>query len=356
MEKGIILSDRSQFVDIIKGFAILLMLWGHCIQYCYPENKDFFLDIAFKTIYSFHMPLLMLVSGYLFYISAQRYEIDRLLYSKVLSIAKPIIGGSIFVYLFTTVLFAAFRGKWLRMLLDGKWLSALPNLWFLWSVLAATIVMCIVVRYGKNRVAEVLILILGIGFVMLFPNWQENLYMYPYFVIGFYYAKYKNGIDKKIKYISFIVFPIMLMFFERKHYIYTSGLYSGEYSKVEYFFIDSFRWMIGLIGSIFAVSMIQILLKYRIMRILGKTIAKLGQKTLQIYVLSVVFLSNYLPIGLRIIRSNSTIDLIYRVCVSNSIVYDLLFTFSITVLYAFALMVTVRILERSKVSKFIFGR
>lgn len=65
---------RDSLVDVVRGTAIFLMLWGHCIQYCYPENKDFFLDVTFKIIYSFHMPLLMFVSGYSFRFSAKRYD------------------------------------------------------------------------------------------------------------------------------------------------------------------------------------------------------------------------------------------------------------------------------------------
>ena len=49
--------DRKEsfYWDVVKGAAIFLMLWGHCIQYCalydvfYPE------DVVYKIIYTFHM-------------------------------------------------------------------------------------------------------------------------------------------------------------------------------------------------------------------------------------------------------------------------------------------------------------
>lgn len=48
---------RDHTIDIAKGFAILLMLIGHCssINHC-----------LFKLIFSFHMPLFFILSGYFF--------------------------------------------------------------------------------------------------------------------------------------------------------------------------------------------------------------------------------------------------------------------------------------------------
>ena len=67
-------NSRNNFIDIIKGVAIFLMLWGHVIQYCVAKtNIDFYENWVFKFIYSFHMPLFMLVSGYLFFYSFSYY-------------------------------------------------------------------------------------------------------------------------------------------------------------------------------------------------------------------------------------------------------------------------------------------
>ena len=65
--------------DLVKGMAIFLMLWGHCIQYCAQEAGGYLTDIVFKTIYTFHMPLFMLVSGYLFSYSFRKRSMAELL-------------------------------------------------------------------------------------------------------------------------------------------------------------------------------------------------------------------------------------------------------------------------------------
>ena len=48
---------EQNYLNIVKGSAIFLMLWGHTIQYCTPANTDFFENPIFKVIYTFHMPL-----------------------------------------------------------------------------------------------------------------------------------------------------------------------------------------------------------------------------------------------------------------------------------------------------------
>lgn len=57
-----IVERRNQQLDIVKGFAIVLVVLGHAIQYTYRDFDNLF---VFRLIYSFHMPLFMFVSGML---------------------------------------------------------------------------------------------------------------------------------------------------------------------------------------------------------------------------------------------------------------------------------------------------
>ena len=89
------LKKQSDFINLLRGIAIFLMLWGHCIQYCCGEQFDFFENDLFKAIYSFHMPLFMTISGYLFFFSASKRELAELVPYKVKSLLYPILMGSI---------------------------------------------------------------------------------------------------------------------------------------------------------------------------------------------------------------------------------------------------------------------
>lgn len=64
-------AERSVVIDFIRGIAIILVILGHNIQYgsgvSYYTNELYFDNVLFKLIYSFHMPLFALISGYLSY-------------------------------------------------------------------------------------------------------------------------------------------------------------------------------------------------------------------------------------------------------------------------------------------------
>ncbi|RTL10545.1 MAG: hypothetical protein EKK54_10700 [Neisseriaceae bacterium] len=53
-------SNRLSYVDVLKGYAILLVILGRSIQ---NTVLDFDRNIVFRIIYSFHMPLFMILSG-----------------------------------------------------------------------------------------------------------------------------------------------------------------------------------------------------------------------------------------------------------------------------------------------------
>ena len=50
------MKERFLYIDNLKGFAILLVFLGHCIQFRMPGYDD---NMAFRFIYSFHMPLFL---------------------------------------------------------------------------------------------------------------------------------------------------------------------------------------------------------------------------------------------------------------------------------------------------------
>ncbi len=55
--------ERLEYVDQIRGFAILLVIVGHLIQFNQIGGGDS--NPLFNVIYSFHMPLFFMISGYI---------------------------------------------------------------------------------------------------------------------------------------------------------------------------------------------------------------------------------------------------------------------------------------------------
>ncbi len=58
--------DRLVWLDVLKGFLILLVIIGHAIQYCLPDGECE-RNYWWNLIYSFHMPAFMAASGYINY-------------------------------------------------------------------------------------------------------------------------------------------------------------------------------------------------------------------------------------------------------------------------------------------------
>ncbi len=354
-------NNRNFFLDITKGVAIFLMLWGHCIQYCTTKSGiDFFENIVFKTIYSFHMPLFMLISGYLFFYSFTKRSLSELIIHKTQSLLQPIFFCTFFNYFATTVLFGLLSGKF-DVAFDGKWLETLPSLSFLWSVLAASLVTSVVCKKCKTLYVQILLFFVFIPVVAIFPKADFNLYLYPYFVLGFYFAKYRDKLPSAVhnlKYLSLPLFPILMCFYEKKHYIYTTGLFPDEsYSFMQMLKIDAFRWLIGLVGSVFVLTVLHTVYKQIIIKInktiITKGLSLIGKHSLEIYALSMSLLSRYLPVFFSKILSVLNVD---NVFVENMFVYNFVFTFPLAIIYSFALYYFIKLLKKLKITNIMFGR
>lgn len=89
------MKKRSAYIDILKGLTMVLVVLGHCIQYGYkPEyltSRIFFDNPIYKAIYSFHMPLFALISGYLFYFSVNKRSFVQAIQNRIMSLLVPII-------------------------------------------------------------------------------------------------------------------------------------------------------------------------------------------------------------------------------------------------------------------------
>ena len=59
---GEVIKQRLHYLDNLKGFAILMVILGHCVQY---RIAGYEYNLIFRIVYSFHMPLFFMISGYL---------------------------------------------------------------------------------------------------------------------------------------------------------------------------------------------------------------------------------------------------------------------------------------------------
>ena len=86
-------NSRNFTIDFIRGTAILLVVLGHNIQYGsgdpFYQTEGYLENTLFKLIYSFHMPLFAVLSGYLFYWSMKKPP-KIVLIKRLISLLIPI--------------------------------------------------------------------------------------------------------------------------------------------------------------------------------------------------------------------------------------------------------------------------
>lgn len=91
--------ERKVFIDYAKGLAILLVVIGHLLQYNIVGTSA---KELFDMIYSFHMPLFMLLSGYVASLSIEKYLSRKVEYirKKVCSLVVPFVfmGGGKYAF------------------------------------------------------------------------------------------------------------------------------------------------------------------------------------------------------------------------------------------------------------------
>jgi fucose 4-O-acetylase-like acetyltransferase len=304
------------------------------------------------------MPLFMLISGYLFQFSFRKRDMKALIVHRSKPLLFTIVFCGIVIYYTTDGLFAVLNGDF-GALLFGQWLESLSGLWFLWAVLIASLLVTVICKTVQRLWLQIPLLLMATFLILLFPNAIPAIYMYPYFLIGFYYAAFEDRMPKLLlwlRYVSIPLFPVMMLFFEKKHFIYTTGIFGSAYPLREYVTIDLFRWVIGGVGSIFVITVLDILFRLVTLRIkmpiLANMLARLGHVSLQVYALSTIFVSAYLP---------RLADWVAELCGGNVFARETwLYSFGITlplsVAFSFGLYWLVKLCDKMGVSKLLFGR
>lgn len=350
---------HNEYIDSLKGIAIFLMIWGHCIEY-FMRNTGLvaYEDTVLKTIYSFHMPLFMLISGYLFFFSFSKRDFNTLISHRSKPLLFSIVFCGLFNYYITVGVEGVFTGNF-GVLLAGEWLRSLFDLWFLWSVLLSSVIVAFICKKVKNVPVQIILLLVSTALFALFPGANLHIFVYPYFIIGFYYAKYRDYIPEKLsvlKYISIPVFPVMIHFFQVKHYIYTSGIIGGEYPITEYIFINLFRWATGLVGSVFALTVVGLVFKLfknvSQKNVIYRSIINLGKNSLQMYCLSFAFVSYsskyLLQLFVNIVGEN--------ILINNMAIYNFVVTPLAAIIYCFIVYFAIKLFDKIKLGKILFGR
>ena len=170
--------SRLALVDVVRGLAILLVVFGHSIV---SSDTNYLSNFSFNIIYSFHMPLFFTVSGYLLKVPKDRLKWIK---NKAIYLLVPHIVINLIAYFIPTCALANGSNSYLSWL--EKAFLYNQGEWFLWTLFCA---LCIMTLKGKWLVIVTALVVFYPGPDIL--GIQSLQWFLPFVLIGRTIAKCK---------------------------------------------------------------------------------------------------------------------------------------------------------------------
>ena len=340
--------QRSRLIDNLKGLTIFLMVYGHFIQNTLSQPNLYYSDAIFKIIYSFHMPMFALISGYLFYHSVFKKSLKALMISWIKRFLVPIVLWSAINWGLSCCIHEKIEFNLLFNTITGNYL------WFLWSILAAQIIIACCVKFIPDNI-RMIGMIIGFFAMYLFPNPEMNLFLYLFFVLGYcvnQHEVYKKLSNFKARFLSIPLWIILLLFYSNDSYIYTTGISIWENGKTisEHFLIDVYRYVIGLCGCLSVIILIKILTQLQKNK--SRILQRFGMYSMQVYIIQSFIMKIY-PLILN--KINNKFVWIKSIVNYPFAIYILAFFEACICCYVCVCLA--KIIERDDyISKLLFGR
>lgn len=168
--------QRDYYFDNIKFVLIMLVVIGHTYRPLIDESS--ILKAIYLAIYSFHMPLFILVSGYF----AKGYNREGQNRKLISSILVPYL---IFQILYSIYDHLVYGTDSLEIsILDPYWI-----MWFLFSLFLWRLMMLPLFVNLKYPLVTALILSIAVGYIDEadgFLSLSRTIAFFPFFLLGFY--------------------------------------------------------------------------------------------------------------------------------------------------------------------------
>jgi fucose 4-O-acetylase-like acetyltransferase len=270
--------NRDQLIDLMKGFAILLVVLGHSIQF---NSANFDDNILFRIIYSFHMPFFMFVSGWV----ATFNKSGKLHLKKRFNrLVIPFIAW----YVLSFILYGEFHTVSIKEFVKRVIIAPDYGLWFLWVLFLCYIFLFLSIKLQKYiGWFSLVIVMIVIHYIPLFILGFSLLKWYFFFfALGFFIGSYKNLFLKYKNYlgvVSLIIFPFLVVFWHRIDSTASIVLYLQgfiRHQQIIQVIITVYSYAVPLSGIFLLIFILSIFIRgEKISRIL----TWLGLYTLDIY-------------------------------------------------------------------------
>ncbi len=228
-------------LDIAKGICIILVVIGH---YC-PDNSPDWYVLIHDLIYSFHMPLFLFASGYLYMATRKNESYGTFLLKKIKRIIVPYLTVSVLVVtiklLSQNVAYVQNPVTWQTYLAILYSPSAAVFFWFIWALF----IIFLIVPLFVTKTSRLILFFLSIIFRLL-PVSLPDIFCLPsvkdmlvYFMLGVFLVDHKALLRTALKIPSAIVY---ILFF---------GLFYLSITFSNFIVPDTqYEWVINIVNEI----------------------------------------------------------------------------------------------------------
>ena len=306
-------SKRIGYIDALKGFAILCVVMGHVADGNLTANSQpdyrWFSYTVFNVIYAFHMPLFMMISGFVFrsaYGKSGAIDSDKV---------KKQVYNLIVIYFFFSVAYGIVKlllANFTNHSTDIKSILMIPVLaiapyWYLYVLIGLYLVFswkkfdslnCYMVLF----LLTVMSIVSGLWTIRYFEI-SRILYYSLFFYIGMLHRTKKDIIigNKLLSLILLIAAITLFVFFWNSE--------NNIENTIDKIFLVNFITALGISLTIwYLFENIKFLSKNRFLQFLGRY-------SLEIYVIHCIFTA-----GIRVILQKLGIENVYICFVLNTVV------------------------------------
>lgn len=320
-------AGRLQSMDVLKAVAIFLVLWGHA-QHLTSINC--FDRPVYYHIYTFHMPLFMMISGFFFAMTV-RTSFTGMLRRKARQLLLPCAVCLCIIWLFDGIIFGdelTFKHLIYRLT---------HHIWFLKSAFICCLLGFIPFAAMKNRLAVAAIATLAAS---QFIRTHQTAFMYPAFLAGGLIYLNHDSFRAHCR-IIFAVGALLCiagnLFMDGETYRW---LLSRPQTTGEIIAMRLYKYTMGLSGAIALTALAEWIFSHPRSGPAVEAAAKLGGMTLGIYLLQTFILEDILT---RLVRLDMFPAWIFDFIVSPAI--------ALAVMYAS--VAAIRLIRRSTVASLL---
>ena len=257
-------------IDYLKSFAMLLVVWGHFLE-CFSSS---FSHILYQTIYMFHIPLFVFISGYL-----SKFKIRDLIKFAIVYLNFHFLYGILGCLLNNSfsINFDVFTPYWL--------------LWYLVSLMIWKLTLPLLDKIPQKHYAFAMVLLFLLGiyvganrYINRFFSMSRSIAFYPFFALG-YLNKKSNvfGFNLKLKGWVKVVLTITILL------NFGVLVWCNKFSDYALYMADPYTGvghsaLTRLVIYIFAFAMVVLLTSYSFTKE-NKLVKFISKNTLVIYLL-----------------------------------------------------------------------